>query len=230
MSVFDEESTDEQPRLERRARILSLNNSIKQDLQEIFEMQKEIGAAVYSLHKVAASYNLLLTKHDEIIQGALDDAQEEYKEQLQIIKSRLDDLQKSIVDKTDSLSSNMSGKMRSVSEVQDLINKDWIRIKKVMDIVLKNNGYDPVTLAEHPESVKKLNWLFDKFSSVIVSLIISGLLSLLMIGQNRSSESKMLEISTKTIQTLETMQKELKAHIETEQSLPHYDEPRPKRW
>lgn len=203
-------------------------------MYQIMEVQKEIGQVVVTLHKQTTALNALLEKHDAATVNNAKNTTKEildaYNRQVDALKQKLEELQKTMTDKTEKLSSNLSGKVQTFNEFKEVVDEDWARIRKVADIVLKNNGYDPVTLTELPDSIKKLNWLFDKFSSVLISLIISGFLSLVLVGHTKKTETNALELNTKTMQMMDSIQQQLQAHIKEEQAMHHDDEPvRPKR-
>ena len=170
-------------------RYLSVKNSIKEDLQAIFELQKEVGQAIWTLHKLTASLNVGANAHNT----AFVQAHEGLSEVLDSLTKRQDALQQRLnevsglsKDSIEALGTDFVELKNNFSTHQQLWSAELERITVAVDAVLQSHGYDPRTLAQRdPELTKELQrmksvrerWM-NAIIGTVVSLIAAGLLAL----------------------------------------------------
>lgn len=186
---FDEENPTEagELRVERRGRYLSVKASIKEDLQEIFELQKEIGSAVYSVHRLTSLLNSSASAHytasaDNSVEVAALVA--ELQSQQQAIQHHLSEVNATVIDRLNAVNLIIQDRLNRIgdftdafSEHQEKVDRDWARIQRASEVTLKFHGVDPHTLADRDETLKSFGKFMDRTGSAIVSLLISTLFS-----------------------------------------------------
>ena len=119
--------------------------SIKDDLQAIFEMEKQIGSAVFKLHQlvnqVQSSVKSGVTSKE--YQDGLEEVTDTMMENNAGFKAQLEDI-RSV---TDLLSDHLTR-----------VDADWGRIQKAANVTLKSHGVDPATLAEESDALKSISF------------------------------------------------------------------------
>lgn len=135
----------------RGVRYLSVKASIKEDLQAIFELQKEVGQAIWSLHKLIAAVNIGSGAH----QTAFVQANSDLAELLERLAERQDSLQAKLEEVTELTESHLATIHGEIEKVSEEFNKhrvtlsnNWERINAAIDTILTANGVDPRTLVQ----------------------------------------------------------------------------------
>lgn len=131
---------------------LSVKASIKEDLQAIFELQKEVGQAVWSLHKLIAS----LHAGAGATQSAFVQAHTDLAELIDRLSERQDSLQQKLEDLTELTEDHLSSVSefhKEFGEYRKTLHGNWDRINVAIDTVLKANGVDLKTLAQPNQEI-----------------------------------------------------------------------------
>lgn len=210
---FEDESpsgaTDISGRIQA-TRFLPGKASIKDDLQQVYEMEKEIGSAVFRLHRllnqvhVATSTVAKTHEMEEAIKSVMDKLTEYH----DVLQGRLDAIK----------TANDSQHTHN-ARVED----DWEKLLTAANIILKTNGVDPKTLAEQPEEVKRLGRWLNHIQSVVVGIIITLLSAWIMsayskslLSDQKAANDALVKEVTAAVELVKKQQQELNDHVATE--------------
>lgn len=194
------------------ASYLSGQASVKDDLQSIFSLNREIGAAVYTV-----------LKHLESIKGALNEevpeAYQDVAKQLESIVKALEVIKQehnSMFKKLETLET-----LKQSSEDLDEYHKEQLEIEaarqehfdRVVKIVYANNGYDEKG-SKIPEAIMQFSrWskiIHSAFWSFITTLVLSGIFYLVVKGREEIAAEKskaVIELIDKTKELLQKQEK-----------------------
>ena len=198
MLYDDEAGQPKRPLMGKRTgRYLPVSGSVKDDLQEIYELQKEIGVLAVNIHKLLGS--LMTNVHEE---------QECIRKEIEVLthagakfKEKMDELLKYAEDG---------------SAVDGRVTEAWKPILVAVNAVLEANGYDPNTLARRDQETARILRGQEKRREMWVHAIIStfvGLLSTIGLWMySKSLASNQVETNQSVVEVLKRLKKETPEH------------------
>lgn len=167
---------------------LSVRASIKEDLQAIFELEKEVGQAVWSLHKLTSLLSTGVGQHKvEFAQAHTDltELMDLLSERQVSLQKKLDDVTELTDEHLSSLDEAVSEFAKSFQEQRETLEKNWDRINAAIDAVLHSNGIDPRTLVQpNPEILIELRDAKvrrERWANGIIGAVV-GLISTAILG------------------------------------------------
>ena len=191
----------------RTPRFLPGKASIKDDLQQVYEMEKEIGSAVFRLHRllhqVQVTTSTSVKSHE--LEEALESITATLTQQQTVLQGTLSELSKAAEEQ---------------SEHNTRVEEDWTRIQTAASVILKDHGYDPRTLAEPAEEVKRLgrwlNHLQTIFVGIIVTLLSTWILSSYskaLLADQKAANEGLIKETKELADVVKRQQQELNDHI-----------------
>jgi hypothetical protein len=192
------------------ASYLSGQATVKDDLQSIFSLNREIGAAVYTV-----------LKHLETIKGSLSDDDvsknlEDIMKGLEVIKQEHNAMFKKLetLETLKQSSVDMSEYNKERVELEDARQEHFDRIVK---IIYANNGYDEKG-NKIPDAIMQFSrWskiIHSAFWSFITTLVLSGVFYLVVKGREELAAEKsraVIELIDKTKEVLQKQEEQLEA-------------------
>lgn len=190
-------------------RFLPGKATIKDDLQAVFEMEKEIGSMVFRVHKLLGQ--VLATTGDSAKSEEIADA-------LQTLLQALADHHANIQRNLDSLKDSAE----EITTHNQKVDDDWMRIQMAANVTLRSHGIDPRTLAEESESVKKLSKWLSYGQMIIVGIIVTFFSTWIMSSYSKSlltdqkaANEELLKETKQVVEMVKKQQQELSDHINT---------------
>ena len=165
--LFDDEEISSEGGKQSGTRYLPSKTTIKDDLQEIYDTERQIGSAVFKLHQLIAQVGEMLSKKAD---------SEELSEGLEDLNLYLETNSKTV---QESLSEIKAAADVFTSHLAKIDN-DWIRVQRATNETLKSHGIDPTTLAEESDKIKKLGRWMSVIQMVGVSLVVSVVSAIIM--------------------------------------------------
>ena len=185
---FSQSLPSEEPEFsEQGVQFLPGRASIKDDLQAIFEMEKQIGAAVFQLHRVV--HQIQATSATAV--------------QLEDLENCLGKLTEMFTAHHETLRDRLIEMKESALIHQEKVEGDWARIQRAAGVILKNHGIDPTTLAEESEKVRTLGRWISYLQMIGLGIVITFISTWIV-----SSFSKALLADQKAVN--EQLQQDLK--------------------
>jgi prophage DNA circulation protein len=189
------------------ARFLSGSATVKDDLQIIFDMERQIGAAVFQLHQLVN--HLQENVEERATSEELAEGFEILGHSLTEVGEVLQENQSSIKEATDLLMPRLNK-----------IDTDWSRIQRATNEVLRTNGIDPQTLSEESIHLKKLGKWMNTLQLIGVSILVTiasawvmSSFSKTLIADQRSVNDQVLQQNQTILNQNRDLQRQLTEHI-----------------
>lgn len=207
LEARDPEEISEPSARSTATRFLPGKASIKDDLQQIYEMEKTIGSIVYKLH--TALSHLQATASVGARSSDVTDAVEK-------ILEELDAQHKALLARMDTVDTAHNALATHDQKVQ----KDWDRLLLAADSVLTDHGYDLKTLAAPAAEVKRLGHWMNIISAlalgVIITLVSTWIMSSFsksLLEEQNAANKVLIQKTQEAIDLMKKQQQELDAHI-----------------
>ena len=175
--------------------------TISAGIQHIYECQKEVGSAVFALHRLVHKIQTTLsttTTTKEMEEGLAD------------IMKTLEGVKVC----TDTFAAH-----------RERVEADWLRIQKASNLILREHGVDTTTLADESESSKRLGRWLSALQilglGVVVTLASSWVLNNLsrtLVADHKQTGERLVEVVRELSEDNKKQREELKAHIERERN------------
>ena len=178
--LFDDEETTESGK-KSGPRFLPSKTTIKDDLQEIYDTERQIGSAVFKLHQLIGQVQETLGKKAD---------SEEVSEGLEDLNLYLETNSKAVQDRLTEIKAAADVFTNHLVK----IDNDWLRVQRATNETLKSHGIDPQTLAEESDKIKKLGRWMTAIQMVGVSIIVTLISAWIM-----SSVSKTIVTDQKAV-------------------------------
>ena len=199
---------DDQPgsKLRRLAskRVMKLPDSasIKEDLQEIYTIQEEIGTIAWRIHKILSEINDTADNNSSSIE-TLKKSNDELIEQLEAF-SRFGDR---IKEKLDTLLEYAE----NTNDIQEKIMENWKAITIAVNATLEANGYDPQTLMRKDMELKKVfedqQRRREHIQQAIISTIIGVISTVILWAYGRAIRDNQAETNQTIMEVLKSLKK-----------------------
>lgn len=179
--LFDDEETSSENGKKSGPRYLPSKTTIKDDLQEIYDTERQIGSAVFKLHQLIGQVQETLGKKAD---------SEEVSEGLEDLNLYLETNSKAVQDRLAEIKAAADVFTNHLAK----IDNDWLRVQRATNETLKSHGIDPQTLAEESDKIKKLGRWMTAIQMIGVSVIVTLISAWIM-----SSVSKTIVTDQKAI-------------------------------
>lgn len=193
---------------DKNAAYLSGSASIKDDLQAIYTLNKEIGAAVWTVFTHLESLKVVLTKQ-------IPESYNEVEAKLELLLRTVDTLRtehgqlSKRMEALDSLKATAQNNADMLEEQEHLQASRQVHFDRIIRIIYTANGYDESGI-KVPEAILRFDrWskiIHNAFWSFIVTAMMSGIFYMYAKGQAAAAEEKtkaVLELIQKTKETME---------------------------
>ena len=185
------------------AAYLSGSATIKDDLQAIYTLNKEIGAAVWTVFTHLESLKVVLTKQVPESYNEVGVKLEALSRTLELIKNEHTALSKRM-EVLDSLKTTAQSNADMLEDQETLQNDRQVHFDKIIKIIYAANGYDESGV-KIPEAIMRFDrWskiIHNAFWSFIVTAMMSGIFYMYAKGREAAAEEKtkaVLELIEKT--------------------------------
>lgn len=190
------------------AAYLSGSASIKDDLQAIYTLNKEIGAAVWTVFTHLESLKVVLTKQVPESYNEVGAKLEQLLRTLDTLKTEHATLSKRM-EALDSLKTTAQSNAAMLEDQEQLQAERQVHFDKIIRIIYAANGYDESGV-KIPEAIMRFDrWskiVHNAFWSFIVTAMMSGIFYLYVKGREAASEEKtkaVIELIEKTKQHID---------------------------
>ena len=217
--LYEEENEMEESRLgsgKRGMRFLPLAASVKEDLQEIYELQKEIGSASFKIHTILSSFKESMDSAGstmESIKEGQDELQQEVDKLAHAgarIKEKLEEM---ITERLDQLIDYAE----SSAEFHNKVADSWKAITIAVNATLEANGYDPQTLARRDLEVvrafKEQEKRRERWSHAVISSFVGVLSTIMLWAYGRAMATNQAETNQAVIEALKVLKKDAPDNI-----------------
>ncbi len=213
--MYEDGEQPKRPFIEKRAaRYLSGSDSVKDDLQEVYELLKEIGYISFQTHTLMGS--LSQTMESATLNGCgnrtvIRNIQEEQQE-LQQEAERIGQIGDVVKEKTEQLLEYAE----TNAELLGRITESWKAITVAIGASLEANGYDPQTLARRDIETARILRAQEKRREMWLHAIIStfvGVVSTIGLwAYSKSLASNQVETNQAIVEVLKLLKKEAPEH------------------
>lgn len=202
MEMYEEENQPRRLTGKRSVRFLPISASVKEDLQEIYELQKEIGSVVFKIHRFLDGIKETADENNQNISD-LKKSNDELLEQLE----NFEHVGERIKQKLDKLLEYAE----TSSDLQEKLTDNWKSIQIAINATLEANGYDPNTLMRKDMEFKKAMAAQEKrrehWSQALISAMVGILSTVVLWAYGKAVSANQAETHQAIMEVLKTYKK-----------------------